>query len=98
MNDTKRPQLTPEVVESDEVQSAVAVEAPDRKEAEQVRQPLPKPVARPIVEVVGEIQKDAVSTEQVRQPLPKPVARPIVEVVAEIRHNAKGADSGKKRG
>src|ERR1041385_6191778 len=88
MSDTKRPQQAPEVVERSEAKSATAVEAPDRRSEGQVREPLPKPVARPIVEVVAEIRQDAATTEQIRQPLPKPVARPIVEVVAEIRQDA----------
>jgi hypothetical protein len=50
-----------------------------------VREPFPKPVARPVVDVVvGVPQVDTQKAEPVREPFPKPVARPIVEVVAGI--------------
>src|SRR6185312_8908474 len=39
MNYTKRPQVAPEIVEKSEAKSATAVEAPDRRSEEQVRQP-----------------------------------------------------------
>jgi hypothetical protein len=52
-----------------------------------VREPFPKPVARPIVEVVADFPDTAANAqnaEPVREPFPKPVARPIVEVVADF--------------
>ncbi len=55
----------------------------DAQDAEQVHQPKPKAVARPIVEVSPNASispVDAQNAEQVHQPKPKAVARPIVEV------------------
>ena len=48
---------------------------------------LPTPIARPIVEVVAEIQTPAFAEgeRETRETLPTPIARPIVEVVAEIQ-------------
>ena len=94
MSNQTRPQLAPEVLDQPLTQSAGTKANTNKtdKDVNQrsfaaditvegsaaVREPLPKPVARPIVEVHpgAELPIAAVG----REPLPKPVARPIVEV------------------
>ena len=100
MSDQKRPQLAPEVLDQPSTQSAETKAGTDKElrsytadstlvNTEQVHQPKPKAVARPIVEVSPNASispVDAQNAEPVREPFPKPVARPIVEVVADIPH------------
>ena len=94
MSDQKRPQLAPEVLDQPSTQSAGTKAGTDKElrsfiadttqvSTEQVREPKPKAVARPIVEVSPNASispVDAQDAEQVHQPKPKAVARPIVEV------------------
>src|SRR4029077_10149509 len=94
MSDQKRPQLAPEVLDQPSTQSAGTKAGTDKElrsytadttlvGTEQVHQPKPKAVARPIVEVSPNASispVDAQNAEQVHQPKPKDVARPIVEV------------------
>jgi hypothetical protein len=94
MSDPKRPQLAPEVLDQPSTQSTGSNAATDKElrsytadttlvATEQVHQPKPKAVARPIVEVSPNASISPVDTqnaEPVHQPKPKAVARPIVEV------------------
>jgi hypothetical protein len=94
MSDPKRPQLAPEVLDQPSTQSTGSNAATDKElrsytadttlvATEQVHQPKPKAVARPIVEVSPNASispVDAQNAEQVHHPKPKAVARPIVEV------------------
>jgi hypothetical protein len=97
MSDHKRPQLAPEVLDQPSTKSTGSKAGTDKERSfaadntlvstEQVHQPKPKAVARPIVEVSPNANispVDAQNAEPVREPLPRPVARPIVEVVAGI--------------
>ncbi len=100
MSDRKRPQLAPEVLEHPSTQSVTGIKPDKEKEprsfttdnmgasTEQVRQPLPKAVVRPIVEIAPPptASAETANAQPVREPLPKPVARPIVEVVAAAPH------------
>ena len=90
MSNTKenrqRPQATPEVVQEVTTQPANrSVKVGQDSSAN--REALPTPIARPIVEVVAEIQTPAFAEgeRETREALPTPIARPIVEVVAEIQ-------------
>jgi hypothetical protein len=86
---SQRPQVTPEVVQDATPQAATkpAEVAHVEKKPYVTREPAPTPVARPIVEVVAEIQTPAFADGERDTPgaVPTPVARPIVEVVAEIQ-------------
>lgn len=98
MSDPKRPQLAPEVLDQPSTQSTGSNAGTDNElrsytadttlvSTEQVHQPKPTAVARPIVEVSPNASispVDAQKAEPVREPFPKPVARPIVEVVAGV--------------
>ena len=94
MSDPKRPQLAPEVLDQPSTQSTGSKAGTDNElrsytpdttlvSTEQVHQPKPKAVARPIVEVSPNASispVDAQNAGQDLQPRPKAVARPIVEV------------------
>jgi len=86
---SQRPQVTPEVVQAATLQPAAKpAEVARVEENPQVtREAVPTPVARPIVEVVAEIQTPAFADgeRETRGNVPTPVARPIVEVVAEVQ-------------
>jgi len=107
----KRPQLAPEVLEQPSTQSAGSKASKEKElrsfttdatagSTEQVQPPVPKSVARPIVEVGPLAAEETLhvealtKAEPVRDPLPMPVARPIVEVVADFPHvEAKNEES-----
>jgi hypothetical protein len=84
---SQRPQTTPEVVEEVTTQSATKPAATAEQHSPITREAVPTPVARPIVEVVAEIQTPAFADGErdTRGTVPTPVARPIVEVVAEVQ-------------
>jgi len=86
---SQRPQATPAVVQEVTTQSATkpAATASAEQHSPITREAVPTPVARPIVEVVAEIQTPAFADGErdTREAVPTPVARPIVEVVAEIQ-------------
>ena len=86
---SQRPQVTPEVVQDATPQPATkpAEVAQVEKNPYVTREASPTPVARPIVEVVAEIQTPAFADgeRETRGNVPTPVARPIVEVVAEVQ-------------
>src|SRR5579864_7574835 len=86
---SQRPQVTPEVVQDSTPQPATkpAAVVQTEERAFTAREAQPTPVARPIVEVVAEVQTPAFADgdRTRREAQPTPVARPIVEVVAEVQ-------------
>src|SRR6185312_12701917 len=100
MSDQKRPQLAPEVLDPPSTQSTGSTDKELRSftadttlvSTEQVQEPKPKAVARPIVEVSPNA---SIFPLDVQNATPKAVARPIVEVSPNASispvdaHNAK---------
>jgi hypothetical protein len=90
MSDKKRPQLAPEVLDSPSTQSTGNNAGTDKElrsftadatlvSTEQVHEPKPKAIARPIVEVSPNANISPMDAQNA-EPKPKAIARPIVEV------------------